>query len=113
MKVSNVTGLSGDQSAEYVTAVLNGYKVAAEDAENAMDKLAAVGAHTASSLAELSEAMAKVASSANAMGVSEDQLAATLSTVISVTRQDASTVGTAFKTIYARISVIKAGSEEA
>ena len=53
LKVSNVTGLSGDQSAEYVTAVLNGYKVAAEDAENAMDKLAAVGAHTAYSLAEL------------------------------------------------------------
>lgn len=113
LKVSNVTGLSGDQSAEYVTAVLNGYKVAAEDAEEAMDKLAAVGAATASSLAELSEAMAKVASAANAMGVSEDQLAATLSTVISVTRQDASTVGTAFKTIYARISDIKAGSEEA
>lgn len=112
-KVSNVTGLSGDQSAEYVTAVLNGYKVAAEDAEAAMDKLAAVGANTASSLAELSEAMAKVASSANAMGVSEDQLAATLSTVISVTRQDASSVGTAFKTIYARISDIKAGSAEA
>ena len=113
LKVSNVTGLSGDQSAEYVTAVLNGYKVAAADAEQAMDKLAAVGAHTASSLAELSEAMAKVSSSANAMGVSEDQLAATLATVISVTRQDASTVGTAFKTIYARISDIKAGSEDA
>lgn len=113
LKVSNVTGLSGDQSAEYVTAVLNGYKVAAEDAENAMDKLAAVGAATASSLAELSEGMAKVASAANAMGVSEDQLAATLSTVISVTRQDASTVGTAFKTIYARISDIKAGTADA
>ena len=113
LKVSNVTGLSGDQSAEYVTAVLNGYKVAAAEAEQAMDKLAAVGAHTASSLAELSEAMAKVSSSANAMGVSEDQLAATLATVISVTRQDASTVGTAFKTIYARISDIKAGSEDA
>jgi TP901 family phage tail tape measure protein len=113
LKVSNVTGLSGDQSAEYVTAVLNGYKVAAEDAEGAMDKLAAVGAATASSLAELSEGMAKVASAANAMGVSEDQLAATLSTVISVTRQDASTVGTAFKTIYARISDIKAGTAEA
>lgn len=113
LKVSNVTGLSGDQSAEYVTAVLNGYKVAAEDAEGAMDKLAAVGAATASSLAELSEGMAKVASAANAMGVSEDQLAATLSTVISVTRQDAASVGTAFKTIYARISDIKAGTAEA
>lgn len=113
LKVSNVTGLSGDQSAEYVTSVLNGYKVAAEDAENAMDKLAAVGAATASSLAELAEGMSKVASSANAMGVSEDQLAATLSTVISVTRQDAASVGTAFKTIYARISDIKAGTADA
>ena len=47
------------------------------------------------------------------MGVSEDQLAATLSTVISVTRQDAASVGTAFKTIYARISDIKAGTADA
>lgn len=112
-KVQNVTGLSAEDSAEYVTSVLNGYKVGSEQAEAAMDKLAAVGAHTASSLAELSEGMAKVASSANAMGVTEDQLAATLSTVISVTRQDASSVGTAFKTIYARMSAIKAGTDEA
>lgn len=112
-KVQNVTGLSADEAAEYVTSVLNGYKVGSEQAEAAMDKLAAVGAHTASSLAELSEGMAKVASSANAMGVTEDQLAATLSTVISVTRQDASSVGTAFKTIYARMSAIKAGTDEA
>lgn len=112
-KVQNVTGLSAEDSAQYVTSVLNGYKVGSEEAEHAMDKLAAVGAHTASSLAELSEGMAKVASSASAMGVTEDQLAATLSTVISVTRQDASSVGTAFKTIYARMSAIKAGTDEA
>lgn len=112
-KVSNVTGLSGDQAAEYVTAVLNGYKVGAEEAEHAMDKLAAVAAATASDLAELSEGMSKVASAGHAMGVTEDQLAATLSTVISVTRQSAATVGTAFKTIYARISDIEAGTEDA
>ena len=113
LKVSNVTGLDPDQSAEYVTAVANGYKVAANEVEGAMDKLAAVGAATASSLSELSEGMSKVASTANAMGVSEDQLAATLSTVISTTRQDASTIGTAFKTIYARISDIEAGAADA
>ncbi len=112
-KVSNVTGLSGDQAAEYVTAVLNGYKVGSEEAEEAMDKLAAVAAATASDLAELSEGMSKVASAGHAMGVTEDQLAATLSTVISVTRQSASSIGTAFKTIYARISDIEAGTEEA
>lgn len=113
LKVANVTGLNSDVAAEYVTSVANGYKVAADEVENSMDKISAVGAATASSLDELAEGMSKVASTANAMGVSEDQLAATLSTVISVTRQDASTIGTAFKTIYARISDIEAGSEDA
>lgn len=113
LKVANVTGLNSDAAAEYVTSVANGYKVAADEVENSMDKISAVGAATASSLSELAEGMSKVASTANAMGVSEDQLAATLSTVISVTRQDASTIGTAFKTIYARISDIEAGSEDA
>ena len=113
LKVANVTGLNSDVAAEYVTSVANGYKVAADEVENSMDKISAVGAATASSLSELAEGMSKVASTANAMGVSEDQLAATLSTVISVTRQDASTIGTAFKTIYARISDIEAGSEDA
>lgn len=112
-KVANVSGLNADDAAEFVTSVLNGYKVGAEEAEQAMDKLAAVGATTASSLRELSEGMAKVASSANTMGVSEDQLVATLSTVIAATRQDASSVGTAFKTIYARISDIEAGTADA
>lgn len=112
-KVSNVTGLSGDDAAEYVTSVLNGYKVGSADAENAMDKLAAVAKTTASDLAELSEGMAQVASSANSMGVSEDQLAAMLSTTISVTRQDASSVGNAYKTIFARISDIAAGTSDA
>ena len=113
LKVANVSGLSAEDSAEYVTSVTNGYKLAANEVENAMDKLSAVGAATASDLAELSEGMSKVASTANAMGVSQDQLAATLATVISTTRQDASSVGTAFKTIYARISDIEAGTADA
>lgn len=113
LKVANVSGLSAEDSAEYVTSVTNGYKLAANEVENAMDKLSAVGAATASDLAELSEGMSKVASTANTMGVSQDQLAATLATVVSTTRQDASSVGTAFKTIYARISDIEAGTADA
>jgi hypothetical protein len=46
------------------------------------------------------------------MGVGEDQLAAQLSTIISVTRQAPETVGTALRTVYARISDIEAGIEE-
>lgn len=113
MKVANTSGLNKEDAAEYVTAVLNGYKVGSEEAEAAMDVLANVGAHTASSLSELSEAMSKVSSTASSMGVSEEQLASSLATVIQTTRQDASQVGTAFKTIYMRISDIAAGTADA
>ena len=42
--------------------------------------------------------MSKVASAAAAMGVGEDQLAAQLSTIISVTRQAPESVGAALTT---------------
>lgn len=56
--------------------------------------------------------MSKVAAAAASLGVGEDQLAAQLATIISVTRQAPETVGTALKTIYSRITDIKAGIDE-
>ena len=56
--------------------------------------------------------MSKVASAAASLGVGEDQLAAQLSTIISVTRQAPETVGTALRTVYARITDIQAGLDE-
>jgi len=109
---ANVTGQSTSDVSEELTAVWNGYKVNAEEAELYIDRLAAVAATTASDLEELSTGMSKVASAAAAMGVGEDQLAAQLSTIISVTRQAPESVGTALRTVYARISDIKAGIDE-
>lgn len=112
LKTANVTGQSTDAVSEELTAVWNGYKVNAEQAELYVDRLAAVAATTASDLEELSTGMSKVASAANLMGVNEDQLAAQLSTIISVTREAPETIGTSLKTIYARISDIKSGIAE-
>ena len=112
LKAANVTGQSTDTVSEQLTAVWNGYKVATEEAESYVDKLAAVAADTAADLEELSVGMSKVASAANIMGVDIDQLSATLATVISVTRQAPETVGTAFKTIYARMGDISAGIDQ-
>jgi TP901 family phage tail tape measure protein len=63
-------------------------------------------------LEELSTGMSKVASAANLMGVDIDQLNSQLATIVSVTRQAPESVGTALKTIYGRISDIKAGVDE-
>ena len=112
LKVANVTGQSGNTVSEQLTAVWNGYKVSAAEAEQYIDKLSAVAAATASDLEELSTGMGKVASAANSMGVDIDQLNAQLATIISVTRQAPESVGTALKTIFARMTDIEAGTEE-
>ena len=109
LKAANVTGQSGAEVSEQLTAVWNGYKVNAAEAELYIDKLAAVAATTASDLEELSTGMSKVASAANLMGVDIDQLNAQLATIVSVTRQAPESVGTALKTIYARMGDIEAG----
>jgi TP901 family phage tail tape measure protein len=112
MKVANVTKQSADEVSEQLTAVWNGYQVSANEAELYIDKLAAVAANSASSLEELSTAMSKVASAASAMGVDIDQLTAQISTIESVTRQDAASVGTALKTIYARMGDLAVEGED-
>ena len=112
LKAANVTGQSTAAVSEELTAVWNGYKVGAEQTEAAIDKLAAVAATTAADLQELSTGMSKVASAANAMGVDMDQLNAQIATIISVTRQAPETVGTALKTIYARMADLKLGDTD-
>ena len=111
-KVSNVTGQSAADVSEQLTAIWNGYKVSAAEAELYIDKVSAVAATTAADLEELSEGMGKVASAANSMGVDIDQLNASLATIISVTRQDASAVGTSLKTIYARMGDLAVDGED-
>lgn len=112
MMAQNITGV-GTQMADYLTAVWNGYKVSAEQAIGYVDKLAAVADSSASDMSQLAIAMSKVASAANVMGVDSDQLNAQLATVIATTRQAPESIGTAFKTIYARINDIKAGTDQA
>lgn len=112
LKAANVTGQSGEAVSEQLTAIWNGYKVTAEEAELYIDKVAKVAAVTASDLNELSTGMSKVASAAASAGVDIDQLNATLATVISVTREAPETIGTAFRSIYARLGDLALDGED-
>ena len=112
LKAANVTGQTTREVSEQLTAVWNGYRVSAENTEEAVDKLAAVAATTASDLEELSTGMSKVAAAANSMGVDMDQLNATIATIESVTRQAPESVGTALKTIYARMGDLQLGEAD-
>lgn len=112
IKAANIAKTSAEQMSEYLTAIWNGYKVDAAEAELYVDKVSAVAAATASDLGELSEGFSKVASAANTMGVDVDELNAYLATVISTTREAPETIGTSFKTIFARLNSISLGESE-
>lgn len=103
LEVANVTKQSTTKVSEEVTAVMNGYQLSTDEVKAHFDSMAAVAADTAADLGELSGAMQKVASAANAMGIDFDDLNAQIATIVSVTRQAPENVGTALKTIYARL----------
>lgn len=112
-KMSNVTGQSAEQISNQMTAVWNGFRAGTDELEHFADVLTAVAANTASNSSELTSSISKVASIANITGVDMEQLTAMLSTVISVTRETPETVGTAFKTIFARINdLVEDGTDE-
>ena len=97
------------QTAEYLTSTLNGMKIEAKDATSVVDKFAAVGANTATSFEEISEAMSQTASSAGQAGVSLDSLISFIGTVSAATRQSASRIGVSFKTIFERMTKLTNG----
>ena len=106
-KVANVTNQDTATAADQMTAIWNGFQAKSEDMESYGDKMAKVAAATASSFQELAAGMQKVAAASNTAGVSFDQLNAQMSTIVSVTREAPESVGTALKTIYARMGDLK------
>lgn len=109
MTLSKVANLDSAKSTEYLTSAMKGYKVAAEDVSNIVDKLTAVDLVSATDAGGLAEGMSKVANSANLAGVSMDKLLGYLAATGEVTKESMSTIGNSFKTIFARMADIKSG----
>jgi len=106
---AKLAGIETASMTEYLTSAVNGYKVEAKEATSVIDKLIAVDNSAATSMSELSTAMARTANSAKMAGVDMDALLGYIGTISSVTRRSAETIGESMKTIFARYSNIKLG----
>lgn len=103
VSAAKVAGISATESVNYLTTALNGFQLSAEDAMKVSDKFAAVAAVSATSYDELATALSKVASQANLAGMSIDYTTALLAKGIETTREAPETIGTALKTVIARM----------
>lgn len=110
LKATNAAfSANAQQMSEMLTATWNSYQAGADELEHMVDVMANLGAHTATSMEEIATSLQKVAATANTVGVSMEQMSAMISTVSSVTRQSAQTIGTSMNTILSRIGGLKLG----
>ena len=103
VKAAKVARVSVGDSVNYLTTALNGFQLSAEDAMAVSDKFAALAAASATDYDELAIALSKVASQANLAGMSIDYTTALLTKGLETTREAPETMGTALKTIIARM----------
>ena len=111
IQAAKAAGESVKQMSEELTAVWNTYGMEGERLANAASIGAKIGAETAVDFKYIAEAMSISASAASQLGVSYESLNAIIATVGETTMQSASVVGTAYKTIFSRLSNLKLDGE--
>ena len=109
IKMANVSRQSAEEVSDQMTAVWNNFYDGSQSLEHFADVMTRLGADTASSSDEIAQGLEKFAAIGDMIGLSFDNAAAALATVTATTRQSADVVGTAFKTIFARIQGLSLG----
>lgn len=107
MILSKIAKLSSADSTKYLTSAMKGYKVAANDTLDVVDKLSAVDMASATSVSGLAEGMSQVANNANIAGISMDKLLGYLAVIGETTQSSMSEVGTSLNAIFSRMGNIK------
>ena len=109
VKMANATGQAAEVVSDQMTAIWNNFYDGSKALEYYSDVVTALGAATASSSDEIAEGLEKFAAVADTVGLSYEYATSALATVTATTRQSADVVGTAFKTLFARIQDLELG----
>ena len=109
LKLAKVVGEEASTVSEWMTAIWNNFDDGSRSLENYADVLAKLGAATASSADEIAGGLEKFAAVAETVGLSYEYAASALATITAETRQSEDVVGTALKTIFARVESLKLG----
>ena len=109
IKMANVTRQSATEVSNQLTSIWNNFDDGTKSLEYYADVLTKLGAATASSTDEIAGGLEKFAAVADTIGLSYEYAASALATITSNTRQSEEVVGTALKTIFARIQGLNLG----
>lgn len=112
VQAANISNQSVSSTADQATAILNGFNVEASRTVEVLDKIAQVGAGTATDFEEIAKASQKVAASASDANFTIDQTLGMIATISSVTREAPETIGTSLNAIIGRFNDLKVADSE-
>ena len=109
IKMANVTGEAAKDVSSYMTAIWNNFDDGSKSLEYYADVITKLGAATAASSEEIAGGLEKFVAIGNTIGLSYEYATAMITTIVDKTRQSEDVVGTALKTILARIQGLNLG----
>ena len=109
-QLSKLGMLDMNSATKVLTSTLKGFKMEASEAGTIVDKLTKLDMNYAASAGEIGEAMSRTSAIASQMGLSLDETAAMVTTLMDVTQQSSEMAGTAVRSILSRYGNVKTGS---
>lgn len=110
MMLAKLGQLESTEASTDLTSAMRGYKVEVEDSIKIVDKFTAVDMEAAASAGDIATAMAETAAGADLAGVSMNKLIGYIATVKETTQDAPESVGTFFRTLFARMNNVAAGN---
>ena len=109
MVLSKNAKMTSEDSSKVLTATLNGFQLAADQASHLNDILSSIDMSSSSDAGGIGTALTKTASMAHNAGLSLEKTAASIATIKEVTQDSDESIGNALKSMLSRMNQIKAG----
>ncbi len=112
MVLSKVANISSEDSTQYLTAMMKGYKKTADEVAGINDSLTSIDLAAAVDAGGLADATSRVAATADLAGVSLNKLLGYEAAVGEASQESMSVIGNSFKAIFSRMADIKSDKLE-
>ena len=106
---SKLSGVGSEEMSNYLISIKNGFHLETQEISQVVDALSTLDNKSSTSFQDISEAMQRSSASANQVGISWKTLASYVSVVSDVTHKSAETIGESYRSIFQRLTNVKAG----
>ncbi|MFQ3543658.1 phage tail tape measure protein [Halobacillus rhizosphaerae] len=106
--MSNVSDLSAQEATESLVGTMNAFNISAEDSIRIVDALNEVDNNYAISTQQLAQGLKRSSATAKTFGVTLEESVGHITAIGAVTMESGNIIGNSLKTIYSRITTLKA-----